>query len=303
MKYTLLEQLLENELTVSDIVDMIQRDCKPFLKASNGLQLFRGIKASDKDDMIRQLANSKFLIAAVRNNRQPKDSSSALHDALNVYFRERVGIPVRSACIFTTGNSGTAGLYGSMYLIFPIGEFHYAWSEDVIDAYYEFHFLFDQSLDSDRLTSVTADTFKKAIRNVGIYLDEAADRYHLPKGMTFAKFSSKFVEEFQNVSSHMPPVAKILAQAFLSLIDANDFESDITMRYRGRIISPSEITKLQSFVIDKTANYKFDTQFPRAIKSWNEIMIVCNKYYAIQVRSPIYKKVVAELGLKPANVE
>ena len=118
----------------SEIAKLIKRDCQPFLSAAKGNLFYRGMSILFADEYCKPIFNSDSeLICTVRNDREPKDSPQWLHRALNNYFVKKVGIPVRSACLFATGSRSTASVYGKVYAIFPIGPMHFAWSSYFAD--------------------------------------------------------------------------------------------------------------------------------------------------------------------------
>ena len=70
-----------------------------------------------------------------RIDRRPKDVSKLLHKLSDMYFKTKFGIAYRSNSFFCTGNKSFASDYGSVCLIFPIGDFNFCWSPAVHDFY------------------------------------------------------------------------------------------------------------------------------------------------------------------------
>lgn len=64
----------------------------------------------------------------------PRDTPQRIHNAVNDYFKERLGHPIRN-WLFTTGNKKYAAQYGRgvALAIFPIGEFQWVYSPAVKD--------------------------------------------------------------------------------------------------------------------------------------------------------------------------
>ena len=75
------------------------------------------------------------VIGAVRNDRTPRDLSVEVTNSLNKFFISKVGLPLRSASLFTVQSTSSAEEYGVPKRILPIGEFHYAWSPYINDPY------------------------------------------------------------------------------------------------------------------------------------------------------------------------
>jgi hypothetical protein len=124
----------DNELgdfTPEQAAEKIKKDCAKFLEESRfkgfGPQheLYRGIKAE----------LPAFHKNRVEMNRQPKDTSKLQHETLNEYFMEQFGINYRSNAFFATSSCSLARDYGCAYIIFPIGNYQYIWSEQIRDAY------------------------------------------------------------------------------------------------------------------------------------------------------------------------
>jgi hypothetical protein len=117
------------------IADIISRDCQPWLKQAKGNLAYRGVDVFG-NSFLKQIdvgAYDTMFKGAVRTNREPKDSPLWLHNALNKYFTSKVGIPVRSNCLFIAGNFALASNYGLVYAVFPIGDINYTWSKYVAD--------------------------------------------------------------------------------------------------------------------------------------------------------------------------
>lgn len=115
-------------------METVKTDCIPYLKEINyeikEYQLLRGVIGQPKN----------YIAKTVRlENRKPKDTSQELHDKINEYFEEKFGSPFRNA-IHVTGDFSQAFEYahggyksGEVYVIFPVGEFKYLWSQEVAD--------------------------------------------------------------------------------------------------------------------------------------------------------------------------
>lgn len=121
----IIELFEEEEFDQDAIVELIKRDCKPYFDASPGNRLmFRGMRGRSK---------TKAFKRTVRADRAPKDTSDELHKAMDDWFLEKFGFKARSNAMFATGHATIAGTYGSLYAVFPIGDFEFVWSPNVDD--------------------------------------------------------------------------------------------------------------------------------------------------------------------------
>lgn len=69
-----------------------------------------------------------------RPARVPRSMPEWLHHRIDQWFDDRHGHPYRSAHVaFCTGDRAQARKYGTAVAIFPIGEFRFAWSPEVLD--------------------------------------------------------------------------------------------------------------------------------------------------------------------------
>lgn len=107
-------------------IDTIISDCKKFIKESKGHFLYRGIKNMGFYD-------TKIERFEVNTNRKPLDTPSLLQTLFDEEFSKLYGVKPRASSIFCTGSRSLAGDYGRPMVIFPIGNYTYWWSPDVLD--------------------------------------------------------------------------------------------------------------------------------------------------------------------------
>ena len=147
----------------TEILEMIKRDCEQWMSThGDSIKLYRGISGADltssEGGMTRQVSPGLYgkdiLIGSVRNNRMPRDISKIAHYNMDAIFKERVGIPLRSASLFVAKDPSGLNHYGKVYQIFPIGEYHYAWSPYMHDPYSVF---VDRDFSEDHLKVVIGD--------------------------------------------------------------------------------------------------------------------------------------------------
>jgi hypothetical protein len=108
----------------NDIVDIIKKDCKPWLKESKGLPGWRGSMKEFE----------KIIKKQVRKNRKPLNIAPKMHKIIDNVFKEKFGWNARSNVVFVQGSQSTNYYYGPhRYAIFPIGNFKYIWSKKITD--------------------------------------------------------------------------------------------------------------------------------------------------------------------------
>lgn len=78
---------------------------------------------------------TKFGKENIRKDRRPRDTSEFFHDLVNSGFKAVFGVPVRSECVFCTGNKSSAELYGAVSKIWPSDDFAVYWSPDILDLF------------------------------------------------------------------------------------------------------------------------------------------------------------------------
>jgi hypothetical protein len=138
-----------------EAVKIISRDCSKWLKESNcnifyrgiGVDKFRSDYSSFKKSSIVKLSSGvpkspedDFLIKmSVPQNRKPVDSPNWLHSVMDENLVKNTGIPFRSRSIFVLKDIRIAENYGTPYMVFPIGNFNYAWSKLLDDPTYIFY--------------------------------------------------------------------------------------------------------------------------------------------------------------------
>jgi hypothetical protein len=126
-----LYEILSNGNDLSNIISILKKDCAPFievLKKNHGKPLFRGSDSGKPD-------NGQIKLISPRVNRKPKDTPNDIHNFMNRQFEAKFGFPYRDG-IFVTGVQRTAAFYGSVCVVFPIGELKYIWSDLVDDLLY-----------------------------------------------------------------------------------------------------------------------------------------------------------------------
>jgi hypothetical protein len=110
------------------IWNTIQKDCQPYLQELEGtpetFMLYRGMRKNDP-----------VTIETTRKDRKPVDSDPRLHNLADEWFNSKFGFKARSQAVFASPSVGMTKRYGTVYAIFPIGDFQYVWSPKVNDFY------------------------------------------------------------------------------------------------------------------------------------------------------------------------
>jgi len=136
-----LVQLFEDwggEQTVLNQVGTIRQNCQPYLQQNGGAidhdALYRGVKPPGGHSVTGD-GDADVIRKEVRlTDRRPSDTPRELHNFVNQYFQTHYGAPFRTA-MFASGSQGQANDYGTVYVIFPAGEFQFLWSPDIEDMY------------------------------------------------------------------------------------------------------------------------------------------------------------------------
>lgn len=114
--------------------DFIEKNCEQFLKDINynvaNYQLYRG-SYNFQDRYLNGVG-----VVTVRQDRKPLDTRREIHDKLNKVFADLGFSGNRSNTIFCTGKYKQASNYGSVWMVFPIGEYSVIWSKDNDDLFY-----------------------------------------------------------------------------------------------------------------------------------------------------------------------
>lgn len=118
--------------SIETAIQLIKKDCGKYLneiKHPQDVIAYRGIK--NKENLI---LTKNF----VRFDRKSKDTSKALSNKIDNWFKKMFNIAFRSSAIFIVGNISTAMEYGQPFIIFPIGDYDYCWSERYSDLTEDF---------------------------------------------------------------------------------------------------------------------------------------------------------------------
>ncbi len=136
MKYT---DLIEASDSLSDeeikMAKLIKRDCQPYLRQNafslKQLAMYRGLEPGEAfTEQYPTVIHKDIRL----NDRKVSDTDPLIHDFFNIQFTKLYGAPFRNS-MFANGNAGMVFQYGRVYIVFPIGEFKFLWSDVVDDLY------------------------------------------------------------------------------------------------------------------------------------------------------------------------
>lgn len=122
-------------------VKYVTENCQPWLQSIKPNQVvYRGILVQSNQE-----SEDLVFTRAVRSNRLPRNSSDALHEFYNKIIDMAGGVANRSNSASVAGSKSFAQGFGSLFVVMPVGEFHYTWSPYAEDWYNTFYL--DLSLD------------------------------------------------------------------------------------------------------------------------------------------------------------
>ncbi len=161
------------------IANILQRDCAKFIDEiqGSGSFVFRG---TDKE------VNSLIQSFGVRTDREPKAVSKRNSVLFDDLMEKKFGIRPRSEGVFGTSDEGVATSYGRPYMLFPIGNYKYVWSDEIFDLYGDSMYIDDEpESEQDRIieyfTSLYKDTDLKGAIKSGNEITFICDKYYLVK--------------------------------------------------------------------------------------------------------------------------
>lgn len=130
MRYSQLIEANEFDTPSPDqVIEFIKTNCQPYLKENPKLiPFYRGIR----------MDNDLIIVKSVRQNRNPLSSGMGMHNIFNKAFEDSGFKATRDNSIFVTPNKNQSHIYGTVYIVFPIGEFSYTYSNKVKDLLFSY---------------------------------------------------------------------------------------------------------------------------------------------------------------------
>lgn len=123
-----IEELFEEQFSINEIIDKIQKDCQSYLKSINN-ELY---SYSLRRHFVGLSNPPPFFEKATRRDRKPMDIPLEYHNFIDKWFYRKFGHHYRSGAVFAFGVKGTPD---RSYSIYPIGNFEIVWSPIVKDLY------------------------------------------------------------------------------------------------------------------------------------------------------------------------
>lgn len=143
------------------VEEFIQKNCQPWLKLARRESVYRGINT---DGRTKSMAFTRKTV----QNRRPKDTNLERHNFFNDMISMAGGVANRSNSIFVSGDTFAANDYGSLYAVYPIGNFHYTWSPtwaDWSEDLDDFH-IFDKMSDELKINKGVNLTHAEKMDNI-----------------------------------------------------------------------------------------------------------------------------------------
>lgn len=285
MTYHTLTTLLESH-PESELATLIREKCQPWIAQVKGhtdgkYMLYRGTRNGP----------DSWGVIPVRTDRKPKDSAPEYHALLDQMFAELGFKARRSNSVFTTSGTymGTgnvaADAYGIIYIVIPIGEFAFTWSDEYNDAYASAG---DMMKAVPFLKEFYENSFgaASAVRRLG---------QRLPKQSWFQAMMEKYGHQVKLASEE--DVAHLVNDDDLLQGD------DVTWTWRWLAALPPEIfnhgraeqmlpalLQVQDPIIAAAMDqwkmniekHYHDTDYIAAVQSTNEVMIACKEVLLIK---------------------
>lgn len=132
-----LKRFLNEQRDIDNIVNMINKDCKKFIKEMviPNKPLYRGLNNIPTNS---SKMGKDFWKVKVRKDRASTDMPDELHKYLDSQFKKKFGWYARSEGLFCTRSKTIAYNYGDLYSIYPIGNYKYLYSTKIDDLFAHF---------------------------------------------------------------------------------------------------------------------------------------------------------------------
>lgn len=241
------QYLRENSgIDLHEAIKLIARDCQPFLAASKGLALYRGIKDA-----------APILDSPNPVGRKSVDMSHAATFMFNSMIDAAYNITdVRSKTIFASGLQGLALHFGQIYYIFPKGQIKYLWSDTIEDVYNQ------QNLVNSTITEHLPSGAQYNVQVLMRRMYEGDDIFKT-SGWVHARHTADLGKTLYDILYTIPLPSR-----------------------RDVVVSPATITAQLTHALQQAGLelYANSVNLDSAIKSGNEILIYeSDGYYALRM--------------------
>lgn len=164
-------------------VSLIKKDskkwCDELVERDFNYLAYRGVQ--------KEYSN-KLEVLSVRKGREPRDTPPHAHDLIDKFFKDTFGHKFRSDAIFA-GRLAQADNYSNSYMIFPIGEYHYLWNDEIFDMTTDLEAFVSRMLHAQgQSTSFMSRKFNVVNKIYEEYVDEYLGKqirkdFHLDTGL------------------------------------------------------------------------------------------------------------------------
>lgn len=152
--------LIEQDTDISEITDLIEKKCKPFLK--DYMNVLKGTRGIPRYLLSGRGRKKDYFVGDIRKGRLPKDTPEEVQDSVDDKFENIFGVRPRGNSLFCNPNINFAKNYGSaVYIIFPVGDYEIIWSPEIGDFYSD---LLDGEIDEAFLRD-DPDEMREALAN------------------------------------------------------------------------------------------------------------------------------------------
>ena len=130
------KQFLSEEKKFKELAKVLKDECGPWFAAAGDAFAYRGIKKESVESaQFYEVDGVNFGVKKVRQDRKPRDMKGQLHSYIDHWFDDKFGLRPRSKGMFCYGESGKDETqhYGLQYVVVPIGDFKFVWSDEVKD--------------------------------------------------------------------------------------------------------------------------------------------------------------------------
>jgi hypothetical protein len=185
------------------IRDILENDCVKFLGELGEMismeseidffsLVFRGIRDYDYD-------MPGLVIKYSRKDRRPTDMSQEISDDIDRSFVEKFGYPLRSSGVFCTKSHDFASRYVhdglSPFLFFPVGDYKYYWSENIVDLYAE---VWRENWYMYMDAELSGDDPDKALKDIVLDREIGPEEYETIKD-NFDEVLEGYRDEYRNI--------------------------------------------------------------------------------------------------------
>ena len=138
-KQFLLEDVEDNSIPTFE--EFVREYCADYIAEVGNYAfdspLLRGMRNIERGDKISLRIDDDVKEAYIftpRNNRRPAESSEIISNYMDDILEAKFGWRPRAQGVFCSSSRATAGEFGKLYKIFPMGDFKYVYIPDVDDT-------------------------------------------------------------------------------------------------------------------------------------------------------------------------